>query len=206
MRQVTDVLRDIWTTTITPHPARMDYTNQVRARLRELLRRHPHLEALARDELADLGGLYDLLTQVAARESWLGPPFSIWIHGDLNANNVVVDHASNSVVFIDVHRSQYGDYVQDIATLATSPVRKFPRGKTAKGIGKANEVLFEVAEEFARANRDQHFKSRLRLARARALITSARLETEADRAEWLFVEGLGLLKKVARHLKIGRKD
>jgi phosphate transport system regulatory protein PhoU len=205
MRQVTDVLRDIWTTTINPRPARVDYINQIRARLREVMRRHPHLAKVAREELGELGGLYDLLSHLAAREAWLGPPFSIWIHGDLNANNVVLDHQDNGVVFIDVHRSQYGDYVQDIAVLATSSTRKFPKGKTAKGVSRANEVLFDVAQEFATENRDLQFKTRLRLARARALMTSARFEADPERAEWLFVEGLSHLKKVARRLITARK-
>jgi phosphate uptake regulator len=205
MRQVTDVLSDIWTTTITPRHPPIDYVGQIRARLRDAFRRHPHLERIAKEELQDLGGLYDLLTLLAAREAWLSPPFSIWIHGDLTAGNIVIDASTKSVVFIDVHRSRYGDYLQDVAVLATSAVRKFPRGKVAKGIRRGNELLFDVAEEFARANGDRYVNERLRLARARALITSARLESDPDRAQALFVDGLEMLRKVARHLKVGKK-
>ncbi len=206
MRQVTDVLCDIWTTTITPHAAPIDYTSQIRARLREMFRRHPHLERVAKEELDDFGGLYDMLTLLAAREGWLQPPFAIWTHGDLNANNIVADGSSSGVVFIDVHRSKYGDYLQDVAVLATSAQRRFPKGKVAKGVRRANEVLFKAAEDFAETNHDVNYRVRLRLARARALITSARLELEPDRAESLFVEGLGLLRKVGKALKIGKKD
>ena len=60
--------------------------------------------------------------------------------------------------------------------------------------------------EFGSANGDRLLKPRLHLARARALVTSARLETDSARAEWLFLEGLGLLKKVAKTLKLRRKD
>ncbi len=204
MRQVADVLNDVWTTTITPGAPRVDYTQQIRSRLREILRRHPRLEKVAKEQLEGFGGLFDLLTHLETRESWLAPPFSIWIHGDLNANNIVVDQPSESVVFIDVHRSQYGDYLQDVAVLCTSALRRFPKGRVVKGIARANEVLLDVAEEFAHKNGDKHFKVRLRLARARALITSARLEADAQRAEALFVEGLDLLKKVAKALKVGR--
>jgi phosphate transport system regulatory protein PhoU len=205
MRLVADVLTDIWRTTITARRPQIDYVNQIRARLREILRRHPRLERIARDRLVSFGGLYDLLTFLESRQALLGPPFSIWMHGDLNANNVVVDHASNSVVFIDVHRSQYGDYLQDVAVLSTSTIRKFPKGKAAKGISRANEILFEAAQDFAGINGDRNFKVRLRLARARALITSARLETDAERAQRLFIEGLELLEKVAKTLNVRRK-
>jgi phosphate transport system regulatory protein PhoU len=204
MRPVCDVLVDIWTTTITPRPPAIDYTGQIRSKLRELLRRHPDLERKAKDELAEFGGLYDMLTQMAKREAWLAPPFSIWTHGDLNANNIVVDQDTDSVVFIDVHRSRYGDYLQDVAVLATSPVRAFPKGAAARGVKRANDVLLQAAETFAKANNDQHYKLRLRIARARALITSARLQNDEDRAEELFMEGLKLLKKVARAFKLER--
>jgi phosphate transport system regulatory protein PhoU len=204
MRQVGNVLADVWRTTITPDAARIDYTGQLRARLRDILRRHPKLEKVAKEELDGYGGLFDLLTQMEARESWLSPPFSIWIHGDLNANNIVVEEQSQSVIFIDVHRSQYGDYLQDVATLSTSALRRFPTGRVLKSISRANEVLFDIAEDFASQNGDKQFKTRLRLARARALITSARLENEYERAERLFVDGLDLLKRVARSLKIGK--
>jgi aminoglycoside phosphotransferase (APT) family kinase protein len=202
MRQVADVMADIWRNTITPVPAKIDYVQQMRPRLRDALRRHPRLEKVAREELEDYAGLFDLLTQMEQRESWFSPPFSIWIHGDLNANNIVVE--GNNVVFIDVHRSQYGDYVQDVATLSTSALRRFPRGRIAKGVLRANEVLFDVAERFAQENGDKSYKERLRLARARSFITSARLEADHDRAERLFIEGLDLLKRVARSMKIGR--
>lgn len=204
MRRVVDVMTDIWTTTITPRAPTIDHTNQIRTRLREVLRRHPHLERVAKQEMDDFGGLYDTLSHLAARETWLAPPFSIWIHGDLNANNIVVDHATRSVVFIDVHRSRYGDYLQDVAVLAASATRKFPKGRVAKGVRRANEILLEAAESFAEANKDRTFRTRLRLAQARAFMTSARFEVEPDRAEWLFVEGLGLLKKVAKEVN-GKK-
>jgi phosphate uptake regulator len=202
MRQICDVLIDIWTTTIVPRKPAIDYTAQIRSRLRELLRRHPALERRAKEEMSEFGGLYDMLTQLAKREPWLAPPFSIWTHGDLNANNIVVDRGAGNVVFIDVHRSRYGDYLQDVAVLATSPVRAFPKGRALKGVKRANDVLLRAAEEFAKTNRDEQFKLRLRLARARALMTSARLQSDPARAEALFVEGLGLLKKVGRAFKL----
>ena len=44
-----------------------------------------------------------------------------------------MDAATQSVVFIDVHRSHYGDYLQDVSALATSPVRRFPEGQGREG-------------------------------------------------------------------------
>jgi len=204
MHNVVDVLSDIWTTTIVKRTPTIDYTVQIRSKLRELLRRHPHLERKAKEEMAEFGGLYDVLTRLAKREPWLAPPFSIWIHGDLNANNIVVDQKADNVVFIDVHRSRYGDYLQDVAVLATSPIRAFPKRGAVKGVKRANDLLLRSAESFAKANNDEHYKLRLRLARARALITSARLQADPAKAEVLFLDGLSLLKKVARAFKLER--
>jgi hypothetical protein len=104
-----------------------------------------------------------------------------------------------------VHRSRYGDYLQDVSVLATSPERCFPKGKAAKGIRRANELLVGVAEEFARVNGDTRFRQRMHLARARAYMTSARLQQDNDHARRLFGTGLEHLAKVARSLKIGKK-
>jgi phosphate uptake regulator len=206
MRMVAEVLADIWKNTITPGPPKIDYTSQIRTRLRDTLRRHPNLERVAKEQLTGVGGLFDVLTQLERRESWLSPPFSIWLHGDLNANNIVIERETNNVLFIDVHRSQYGDYLQDVATLSVSALRRFPAGKVARSVRRTNEVLFEVTARFAEENSDRNFRTRLRLARARSYITSARLEADYARAEHLFVEGLDLLKRVARSLKIGKGD
>jgi phosphate transport system regulatory protein PhoU len=200
MRKVTEVLLSVWRTTITAHTGQTDYAEQIRSRMRDIFRRHPRLEKVAKENMAG-AGIYDLLSHLQKRESWLAPPFSIWTHGDLNANNIVID-PSESVVFIDVHRSRYGDYLQDVAVLATSALRRFPSRRTAKSIARANDVLLEAAEGFAIANGDKHFKLRLRLARARALITSARLEQDEERAEHIFVDGLEMLQKVAKRLKV----
>jgi aminoglycoside phosphotransferase (APT) family kinase protein len=120
------------------------------------------------------------------------------VHGDLNLNNVVFDSATRQVVFIDVHRSRYGDFAGDIGVLLTSAFRQFPKKKIARTIALTQDVLIDKVAEFAAANGDEQFEERLRLARARGLITSARLTDDAERAEALFTEGLKYLRKVLR--------
>ena len=201
-RSLTEALIDIWSSTLVSRPPRLDYSQQIRSRLREVLRRHPDLEERAKEELDKLGGIFGALDLLQRRESVLAPPFSVWAHGDLNANNVVFDTATKQVVFIDVHRSRYGDYAGDLGVLLTSTFRQFPKKKIARTIALTHDVLVEAVAEFARRNHDESFEDRLRLARARALITSARLTDDADRAEALFDEGLKYLKKVTRKLKL----
>ena len=167
-----------------------------------MLRRHPDLEALAKEELEKYGGIFGALDMLQKREGTLAPPFSVWVHGDLNANNAVFDSATRQVVFIDVHRSRYGDYAGDVGILLASSFRQFPKKKVARTLAVVNDVMIETITEFAHKNRDHGFDDRLKLARARALITSARLTDDADRAEALFAEGLKYLKKVMRKMRV----
>ncbi|MHB8515458.1 MAG: PhoU domain-containing protein, partial [Dehalococcoidia bacterium] len=202
MQAFVEALIDIWSSTLVTRPARLDYAQQIRQRLRDVLRRHPRLEDLAKEELAKYGGMFGALDMLQRREAMLAPPFSVWVHGDLNANNVVYDAATRQVVFIDVHRSRYGDYAGDAGVLLTSTFRQFPKKKIARTIGVVHDVFLQRIEEFAERNHDRTFGDRLRLARARALITSARLTDDGERAETLFAEGLKHLKKVCRKLRL----
>jgi phosphate uptake regulator/aminoglycoside phosphotransferase (APT) family kinase protein len=202
MHALLEALLDIWGSTLIARPPRIDYSQQIRSRMREILRRHPDLEDVAKEELSKYGGMFGTLDVLQRKEASLAPPFSVWIHGDLNANNAVYDAASRQVVFIDVHRSRYGDYAGDVGVLLTSTFRQFPRKKIARIIELVNDSMVETIAEFAQKNHDTHFEDRLKLARARALVTSARLTDDADRAEALFVEGLKFLKRGMRALKL----
>lgn len=197
-----EALLDIWSSTLVVRPPRLDYGQQIRTRMREVLRRHPELEDIAKDELGKYGGIYGTLDVLQRREDALTPPFSVWVHGDLNANNVVHDAATQQVVFIDVHRSRYGDYAGDVGVLLTSTFRQFPRKKVARTISLVHDSFIESVSDFAAKNQDARFEDRLKLSRARALITSARLTDDAERAEALFSEGLKYLKKAMRKLQM----
>lgn len=202
MRSSVEALIDIWSGTLIARKPRIDYSQQIRTRLREVLRRHEELEEIAREELEKFGGIFGALDVLQKLEEGLAPPFSVWVHGDLNANNVVFDAATRQVVFIDVHRSRYGDYAGDIGVLLTSTFRQFPKKKVARTLNVVNDKMVEMVADFALKNHDVRFDDRLKLARARALITSARLTDDVERAETLFVEGLKYLKKVMRRLKV----
>jgi aminoglycoside phosphotransferase (APT) family kinase protein len=200
-RALGEALIDIWSSTLVTRTPRLDYAQQIRTRLREVMRRHPDLEEMAKAEMGKFGGIFGALDVLQKVENSLAPPFSVWSHGDLNANNVVYDGATRQVVFIDVHRSRYGDYAGDVGVLLTSTFRQFPRKKVARTLALVNEALADQVAKFAEENHDQRFDERLKLARARALITSARLTDDADRAEALFTEGLAYLRRVLRRVK-----
>jgi phosphate uptake regulator/thiamine kinase-like enzyme len=202
MHALLDALIDIWGSTLIVRQPRLDYSQQIRSRMREVLRKHPDLEDIAKRELSKHGGIFGTLDALQQKEASLAPPFSVWIHGDLNANNVVYDAATRQVVFIDVHRSRYGDFAGDLGVLLASSFRQFPKKKIARIIDLVNDSIVESIVEFAAKNHDSHFEDRLKLARARALITSARLTDDAERAETLFAEGLKYLKRGMRAMRL----
>ena len=123
---------------------------------------------MAKEELEKYGGIFGALDVLQRREAALAPPFSVWVHGDLNANNVVYDSATRQVVFIDVHRSRYGDYAGDVGVLLTSTFRQFPRKKVARTLSVVNDVLIESGREFARKNHDHALRGSPASSPARA--------------------------------------
>src|SRR5262249_52299826 len=135
--------------------------------------------------------LPQLLDLVADAEPSLVPPCSVRIHGDFNTNNVVYDPRHDAVHFIDVHRSGPGDYALDVGVFVVSSIRSPVEDPTLMAeIERLNRQLVEFAEEFAREQGDSAFGLRLELSVARSLITSARLVTDFEFAQDLYLRGV----------------
>lgn len=192
--RLSDTLIELWTKTYRPEPAREGHVAQISARLDDVYALHPHLEPLGRSGIdRDGRPLPELLDRAQAIEDELTPPFSVWLHGDLNANNVVVTRAG-ALRFIDVHRSHFGDLAQDVAVFLVSCVR---HGPISQDVQRAADEVRDRAAAFAAEHADSHFAQRLSLARARSLITSARVVIDPIEATRLFVSGIRELGDLA---------
>lgn len=202
-RRVLQTLKDVWLATSRDGRPPVDYVRQIRERLPDLYALHPELETLRRSETRVFGiahrSFRQLLEHVGGLEDRLAPPVSVRVHGDFNTNNVVYDSRHDRVHFIDVHRSGSGDYVQDVGVYMVSNIRNPLQepGLTAE-MGHLNRLIHDFAEEFARLIGDEHFETRLTLARARSFITSARLSTDREFARSIFLQGVRLLECTAR--------
>jgi phosphate uptake regulator/aminoglycoside phosphotransferase (APT) family kinase protein len=199
-----ETVRDIWIATSSREvpSAAASYVAQIRARLPELYGTHPSLASLRREETRVFGithrSLRDLLARVADREPRLAPPVTVRIHGDFNTNNVIYNPAADRVHFIDVHRSGAGDYCQDIGVFLVSLIRTPLHDRALLGeFGRLDELVVQFAEAYAALIGDEHFRARLTLARARSLVTSARLVTDVEFARELYLKGIRLLETVA---------
>lgn len=150
-RRMLDAVESVWRTTLIPTPTAVDYVEQIRRRLPDAFVLHPELETVAKTGLASeprAGSVEELLEAAAGLEVQIAPPFSVGLHGDFNANNVIYNPEADQIKFIDEHRSQLGDYLQDIGVFLLSMVR---RPDLTKALEADVEAINAVVEDFARA-------------------------------------------------------
>ena len=197
-RKVTDALCGtldaLWRRTLRPSPPKPSFVRQIRTRLAETYALHPPLEAMAARPMRSKGRtippLEEALNAVEELEPSFAPPFSVWLHGDLNANNIVYGNVDHRLKFIDIHRSEYGDYVQDLSVFLVGLERQPGLSPLARRqADTAARRVTRFASEFASHVGDDCFERRLNLGLGRSYLTSARVILHPGQAENLFRRG-----------------
>ncbi len=191
--------REIWLATRDDRPLRTDYATQLLSRLDMIKSVHPLLfknsMLLSGKQIAST---IDLINRVALVEKKIAAPFTTFIHGDCNANNIVFDPKCGTIHFIDLHRSRHTDYLQDISVLLVSffriPVFADP---LRERLNQVIERIFRAAQAFAAEQRDTTFDCRLGLGLARSFMTSTRFELNIKFAKEMFLRGHYLLEKIS---------
>ncbi|WP_323784870.1 phosphotransferase [Thalassovita sp.] len=189
-------LRDIWKRTRTDEPADMASMKQLRKRLPEVYRVHPEFETTA-SRIGDLGldGFETTVRRAADRETGLPAPFSVHIHGDFNLDNVIFDATENKIHFIDLHRSRFMDYVQDVSVFMVSNYRlQAHDAQTRRRVAQVASNVHDMAARFARSQGDKTFEYRLALGLARSFATSTRFVYDKSHARRMFVRARFLLE------------
>jgi len=198
--RVLAAVRQVWQSTFVATPPTVDYVAQIRRRLPEAFALHPDLRRQVENGVALEDGparLVDLLPRAEALEPGLVPPFSVWLHGDFNANNVLYSERTNQIKFIDVHRSRLGDYLQDVSVFMLSMDRRPDLSSAIReDVAAVNALVEAFAREFAAAYADTAFERRLLLSLARSCITSVRVVIDPGHAETLLRRGVALLRQV----------
>ncbi|WP_071673432.1 phosphotransferase [Nioella nitratireducens] len=189
-------LRDVWKRTRTDEPADMASMKQLLKRLPDVYRVHPDFDAVhSRINGLELCGFETLVQRAAAREKALIAPFSVHIHGDFNLDNVIFDASESKIHFIDLHRSRFMDYVQDVSVFMVSNYRlQVHDAETRRRVVQVASGVHAMALKFARAQGDKSFEYRLALGLARSFASSTRFVFDKSHARRMMVRARFLLE------------
>ncbi len=193
-----DTLASVWSETRSKKPVQARYMSQMRSRLKEVYAVHPEF----RKNSASLCGFqvpsFDTLSEKAQRyESSLNPPFSVYIHGDFNADNIIYDPKEKRINFIDLHRSRSLDYVQDVSVFMVSSFRlQILDVPMRRKIMKMIRDFYDFASGYAKQAGDDSFDLRLALGLARSFATSTRFILDKTLAKSMFLRSRYLIEQI----------
>ncbi|OSP53785.1 hypothetical protein BV911_16075 [Pseudoruegeria sp. SK021] len=199
-------VRDIWRTTLTQEPAEMRAMDQLSKRMEDVVRLHPQLAPGTKSINGTvLPGINQLIMQARAREAALPAPFSVYIHGDFNLDNVIYDAVACNIRFIDLHRSRYMDYVQDVSVFMVSNYRlQVLDAGTRRRIARVATDMHAMAAKFAKRQKDTTFEYRLALGLARSFASSTRFVVDKYHARRMLLRSRFILES-ALAVPVGRE-
>lgn len=124
-------------------------------------------------------------------------PFSVFIHGDFNINNIIYNHPDQRIHYIDLHRSQHSDYIQDVSVFLVSNFRlpAFDR-QSRQRINETIQSFYRFVQGFAQTHEDTTFAVRLTLGVARSFYTSTRFELNREFAHAMYNRSLYLMERL----------
>lgn len=187
---------DIWRRTMRPEQVSAQFVTQLKARLPEVYQLHPYFKK------ADHGHTVadEMLEKLEDIDKELKAPFTIFIHGDFNVNNIIYNEEQKKIHYIDLYRSGDGDYIQDVSVFMVSNFR-LPIFEPAPReiLNRVIVDFYHFAKTFAEENNDRQFFARLTLGLIRSFITSTRFEYRKDFARTMFTRGVVLMKKLLDH-------
>ncbi|WP_028572222.1 phosphate signaling complex PhoU family protein [Desulfonatronum lacustre] len=191
----------IWQKTLQTRELPCTFIEQLFSRVEDVFVAHPEFNA----PQVQFCGLkvpstMELLEQLREVERKATSPFTVFIHGDYNSNNIIYTQKEQRIHYIDVHRSKDGDYLQDVSVFLVSNFRIPIFDKVVRC--KLNQVglhFLHFARQFAREHQDATFEIRLALGLIRSFITSTRFELNEEFAASMFVRGIYLAELVLAH-------
>ena len=197
-KQLNRTLGMVWRETRTDKPVSAAYMRQLSKRLEEVYTIHPEF----RQDACRIGGkaipsFGALLKQAHHLEAGIMAPFSVYIHGDFNVDNIIYDPLEKKINFIDLHRSRYMDYVQDVSVFMVSNYRlQIFDAPLRRRILMLTQDFYRFTAAFAGKSGDKTFELRLALGLARSFATSTRFILDKSLARAMFLRARYLLEQV----------
>jgi hypothetical protein len=196
--RLTGTLQSVWTETRTDKPVAARHMNQLEKRLDEVYAIHPEFKddgmVICGHSIAPFA---ELVRKAKTVEKKISPPFSVYIHGDFNVDNIIFDPAEGRINFIDLHRSRYMDYVQDVSVFMVSNYRLQILDARLRGRILAVARNFHAfAASFAKKAGDRTFEIRLGLGLVRSFATSTRFILDESMAEAMYLRARFLIERI----------
>ncbi|MBW8190244.1 aminoglycoside phosphotransferase family protein [Neiella marina] len=200
MATLAATLTNIWDETHRPQPSPAQFMAQMQKRLSSVYQIHPDFQQ-GKQHIGQhtKPSMNQLIKQAQQLESAHPPPFSVFIHGDFNIDNVIFEPEQKRINFIDLHRSEYFDYVQDVSVFMVSNYRlqvletEFRQRVRYQALG-----LYQVAASYAAQRNDNSFEIRLALGLARSFATSTRFILDKTMARRMFYRARYILEYLLR--------
>ncbi len=191
----------IWQKTLKPGPRPSTFSAQLLSRVDDVFVVHPDLNApdirICDLALPSTSEIFERLREI---EQELKVPFTVFIHGDYNINNIIYNQKEQRVYYIDVHRSKDDDYLQDLSVFLVSNFRvPIFESSVRDNLNDANRRFLHFGRQFAREHGDPTFEARLAFGLTRSFITSTRFELNPDFAHNMFSRGMYLAEKIIAH-------
>ena len=124
MNQLKQLLDVLWEMTWKDGPAHAGFMEQLLDRLSSVYRLHPAFNTpTAGINDLELPSIHRLIQELNDIERTLSAPFSVFVHGDFNIDNILYDSKQKKINFIDLNRSRQTDYVQDVSIFLVSAFR-----------------------------------------------------------------------------------
>jgi aminoglycoside phosphotransferase (APT) family kinase protein len=194
------LLPKVWQDTQIDSPVAASFMQQLKKRLPDVYQVHPEFE-VSRNQVGELKQerLETLIKQAAQIEADLVVPAAVYIHGDFNLDNILFDSQNNTINFIDLHRSDYLDYVQDLSVLMVSHYRLMNFDPDVrKQIALSMERIYDFGADYAHQIGDTDFHLRLALGLARSFLTSTRFVLDQTHAKSMQFRGRFLLENIVQ--------
>lgn len=196
----TRTMRHVWETTWSPEPVETGFVSQLRKRLPDVFTIHSSF----RRGGVQIGGIRTgsmeaALDRLEVIEASRHPEFSVLIHGDFNTDNIIlpthdgVDH----VRLIDLHRSQMGDYLQDVSVFLVSNYRlQIFESPIRRRINEVMQWVLDFTRAQAERWEDRDVEVRLAIGMVRSLITSTRFILDEGFAKELYLRAEYLIDRL----------